>query len=242
MLSFISKSACFLLLACVFLANASESDNAQQAYKIAIDKVVSARQQITIGQVMTFTETIKAKEAPNKTLSKSLYLDQAGNEVLMSQPDPQPQSESLNWRNNILLSPTAFPDKPQLLRETATTWVFKLPVKIGVDGAEGRIDNSKLTNNIHQALNAELTISRDNPRLLSQTIYATQPFKPESMVKVNVFQVRMEYQQAWPEGPWVTSSISRKLEGRYALFLSVDEFTHSNYSHFQLTDKKYADL
>lgn len=146
-------------------------------------------------------------------------------------------SSSLNWQHKIVLDPQRFPIKPKLLKQTDSTWVFEILVAVGIEvEGEKSVNESEVKTAIGKALTAELVVSKLMPRLVSHKIFAPKLFSPESMVNVSTFNIQIDYQEARSNGPWVTHSISRKVEDRYALFWAVNEFSNINYTDFELLE------
>ena len=232
------------LLASIFMANFSLAEEvsikgaeqkALAAYQQAIEKVSKGWSAISPEQKITFKKLVKPQSEAQQAYQNKLWLTSDGSEVVEANVESETGSSNLNWQHRILLDPSRLPAKPKLLKQTDSTWIFELPVNVGVDAEdEESVDESKVNLQIEKALTAELSVSKLAPRLVSHKIFAPKPFKPEAMVTVNKFHIRIEYQQAWLNGPWVTQSISREVEGKYAFFLSVNEFSNTTYTDFQL--------
>lgn len=216
----------------------TEFKEAHTAYHVALNQIKQGLSPLAKGAKISFLETIETEDSLSKSSTKTLSLDASGEEFIHSPSQEQASSEQMNWDVNILVNPLRFPQEVQLLRTTEDTWVFLIPnlVKAGIENVDDEIDQQQINSNIESALTTELTISRASPRFLSLKTYAQKPFKPEAMVKVNEFNVRMEFAEAWPNGPLAIRNITKVIKGRYALFVSVNEVSVTSYKNFQRVD------
>lgn len=213
--------------------------SAQNAYAVALEQAKVARSQLPVGRLIRYIETREEKQKKQTDTIKSLYLDESRTEVKWASSTDREETQSLDWQHSVLVDPWRFPITAKVTAETEHTWVFSIPLKMGVEveGDAQVVDQSRVSSQLQRNLEAQLTVSKIEPRLLSQKIFSRTPFKPEAMVKVNKFQVRMTYAPAWQGGPLITQSVSRQLEGKYALFISVEEFSNLTYGDFELTEK-----
>lgn len=240
-----SKGILQIALMFIFIT-AHASDNTQQfsgahaAYSLAMKKIIDGRKAISNGEKITLTEVTEEKNSKKKSQNKIIFISDTGSEVqdteLTEAEAEADSSNSLGWQSSILVDPARFPLSANVVGETEHTWTFEIPmqVKASIEGNENDIDEEGVNREIQQALTAELTISKSEPRFLSQKIYAKSSFSPESLVRISKFLIRIEYGQAWQDGPWVTTSLSKTLEGKYALFVSVKEFSVTSYENYQL--------
>lgn len=214
---------------------------AHTAYKLAVKKIINQRAPLLDGQLISFEEIIEAQSGDSQSVTKTLHLDLAGIEYVenISDISTDDNGAGLNWQSNILVDPSRYPENPQLIAETENTWVFSIPTQINADTSDvGQdVDSAKVNNVLLSSLVSELTISKSSPHFVSQKIYATHPFKPDNLVKVNEFMVKIDFGQAWQGGPWVTESIYRVLKGSYAFFVSVEEFSVTRYQNFEVINK-----
>ena len=233
------------LVTTVFSSNAQEAPSrdaansvaAFEAYQLAMEKVSKGRESIETEQKIGYRAVSKPKSDVQLETSSTLWLNNKGEEIKQAELGESSDQSGLNWEHNILVNPTRFPSNPRLIKGTDQFWVFELPVNIGVDAElEEEFDDSRVNRAINQALRAELIISKRESRIISHKIFSTKSFRPESMVKVSKFYVRMDYAEAWPGGPWVTQSISQEVEGKYAVFISINEFNNTVYSDFKLVE------
>lgn len=215
--------------------NASDKE-AQDAYKYALSKIVLGKSQLLKGQAISFIEESEEQSGNKQSKQIQLHLNAQGEEVLTLHDEIEVEDEELNWESNVLINPNSFPKTAQLIKETETTWCFSIPTLVNADVGEADqdLDSDKINRKIASVMVSELTVSKKSPRFISLTTYAKQQFKPDPLVNVAEFRVRIDYSQAWPKGPWVTSSISKVLKGSYAFFIDVDEFSLKTYHKFKL--------
>jgi len=236
-----SKRTLQFVLLFIFLPSyASENtqgfSDAHAAYTVAVKKLVDGRKVIANREKITLTEVTEDKDGKKNTHKTTVYIGNDGSEVQDIELAETEPSGSLGWQSNILVDPARFPLSANFISETELTWTFEIPmqVKANIEGNENEVDGESVNREIQEALTAELTISKRDPRILSQKIYAKSSFSPESLVRISKFLIRVEYGQAWQDGPWVTTSLSKTLEGKYALFVSVKEFSVTSYENYQL--------
>jgi len=215
--------------------NASDKE-AQDAYKHALNKIVLGKSQLLEGQIVSLIEENEEQSGDKQSKEIRLHLDTKGKEVLTFNGDIEAEDEQLNWESNVLINPDSFPNNAQLINETETTWSFSIPTLVNADVGEAdqELDSDKINREIVSVMVSELIVSKKSPRFISLTTYSKQQFKPDPLVKVEEFRVRIDYTQAWSNGPWVTKSISKVLKGSYAFFIDVDEFSLKTYHKFKL--------
>lgn len=231
----------FICLPVVASNDAVTANKAHSAYQQALQAVIAHWTPLVGGHGISFVEVSEGKSGDRQANTKRVRLDSEGMEHLESNGLNTANSDeaSLNWQSSMVVDPRRFPDNAELIGETEKTWIFSIPTQINadVDDVEQNVDGDKVNNVLMSTIASELTISKLAPQFISQKVYAKHPFKPDNMVKVNEFNVRIQYSQAWPDGPWVTESISRIVKGKYAFFINVDEFSVMTYSDFQLVNE-----
>jgi hypothetical protein len=159
---------------------------------------------------------------------------------------PTPPRADAVLTPQISWTPSAFalashfdPEAAVLVDSTDTGWVFRLPsqVRIGIDTADasqGQALAASVNANLLETLTREIVVTKQYPRIISQRIYARHPFHPTWLARVDKFVLRIEYQEAWPGGPWVHHIRTREVAGRYALFAALDEFEETVLGEFSL--------
>lgn len=152
------------------------------------------------------------------------------------------EAGSIGWASGLFADPDKFNvAQATLLRETENTWVLSLPGSVGVniDDAD-EISEQKLETEISEELanviENEVVISKLSPAIKSLHIFAREAFSPTMMATVDKFDIRIEYQEAWVEGPWISHIITRQVKGSYALFASIDEFEVITNTQFKLAN------
>lgn len=233
-----------LFLGYMSTALSAQEDNANIAtiaYNLALENVTAHWTPLLDGRAISFEEVNEGQSGISQSTTHILRLDSDGAEHLEQISDTNISNDetSLNWQSSILLDPTRYPQSAELIAETETTWVFSIPTQIHADVGDGEqeVDGAEVNNVLLSALVSELTISKLSPHIISQKIYSKQPFKPDSLVKVKEFKVKIDFAQAWSGGPWAAESISRILKGNYALFVSIDEFSVTRYQNFKVVNK-----
>ncbi|TQV85407.1 hypothetical protein [Aliikangiella coralliicola] len=237
----VDKVLLIFLLFCPVAASSEKSstNTAQAAYKLALNKIVTGWQPLLKGQSISFLEVSEEESGDKQSIAKLIKLDTNGEEIVKPMVGTNNQEEDeFNWETSVLVNPARFPANAKLIRETETTWVFSIPslVKANIDDATGDVDSNRINKQLTSALVSELTVSKQSPRFISLKTYSKRRFKPAPLVEVSKFNVRIEYTQAWQNGPWVTESISRTLKGKYAIFVSVNEFSLKTYRSFHLVN------
>jgi len=211
---------------------------AHEAYQQALTDLQAGRKSLLNGRVIAFSETFENKDGELTSIDRTLRLNKSGEEIVLPSTDEAVNDTQLNWQHSVLVDPNMFPKKAVLLRETGSTWVFQIPTVVSaeIEEVDQGVDVDSANLNFQSALSSELTVSKRSPTFLSLTVVAKQPFKPEAMVKVSEFKVRMEFAKAWQSGPLVAVNISRVLKAKYAFFIGVDELSITRYQQFRLAD------
>lgn len=212
--------------------------------KVALQKAISdlelRNKQVPIDSGISFIRTVE-DGAGNKLQSKYTPTTQEKGEWKTIEILGEMPSGRLRWNTNFLVSNTNFIiDETTLVRESETTWVFDIPNVVNVD--TGEYDSTeetgkKITNTLGASLISEMAVSKVNPRFLSMHIYAPKSFKPSILAKVNTFEVRIDYAEAWEGGPLYTKLESRQLKGKYGFFISIDEFVTTTHTHVVVTQR-----
>ncbi|MBE0369048.1 hypothetical protein [Pseudoalteromonas aurantia] len=211
---------------------------AQLAYQQAVLKIESDRALLLAGKSISFVEVHEEPTGESKSTAKLLSLTSSGEEhiTLLDNSTQREAQTGLNWESSLLINPARFPDNPALINETETTWIFHIPTMVSadIDDTVEQVDNNKVNARLTSALTSELTVSKQSLRFVSLKTYSKQAFKPESLVKISKFHVKIDYGQTWPDGPWVAKSISRVVKGSYAFFMTVDESSNTKFLDFRM--------
>jgi hypothetical protein len=139
----------------------------------------------------------------------------------------------------FLIDASAFSSKhAQLVRETEATWVFAIPnlVNVSIEG-EDEISAQKTQKDIdtqlQQKLQTELMIDKQISQMLSLHIFSKAPFAPSLLTKVEKFEVRIEFAEAWPNDSLISQKTTRSLEGNYGFFIKIKEFRSTDISEIK---------
>lgn len=163
---------------------------------------------------------------------KTLQADDDFNETLTVDNNMFFEGERLNQSSAKLVSETEF------------TWTFQLDNMVNIatdDESESSQEASKaFDEKIKDNLSTELTIDKKSAQIKQIKIYAKSELKPNWMVTIDKFELRLNYKEAWPNGPIIRQSMTRHVKGQYGLLVSLDELVTtelSQISKVQLTDK-----
>lgn len=153
----------------------------------------------------------------------------------------EPIDSNLNFETPLLIEPTSFSaEHAKLSSETDSTWVFLIPNLVNVGLGDDEVDEQQerelqLDNQLKSVLQTELVIDKKTQEFVSLHIFAKTPFKPSFLAKVEKFDVRVEFAEAWPEGPLIGLSTSRSMRGKYGFFVNIEEFKTTTISEVKKT-------
>ncbi|WP_286264613.1 hypothetical protein [Thalassotalea atypica] len=127
----------------------------------------------------------------------------------------------------------------QFLQETQSTWVFKIANIINVqsndDSAEQELE--QIDNAMTEHLFTEVIIDKKSPKIKAIKIYTRATFKPSWMLTIEKFELRLNYSEAWRNGPLIRKSMTRHVKGQYGWLVSIDELITT-----ELTEVKKMNL
>jgi len=141
--------------------------------------------------------------------------------------------ESITVTDDILFESTSFDiDSVQLIHETQSTWVFRIANIINIDSDNDSAEREleKLDEAISENLLTDITIDRKLSKIKSIKIYAVSEFKPNWMVTIEKFELRLNFKEAWPNGPMIRHSMTRHMKGQYGWLISLDELVTTEFS------------
>lgn len=144
-------------------------------------------------------------------------------------------TETKTWDNDALLTLDAFDlVNAKLKSETKTSWLFELPsfVELNFDAEES--DQKKEEGEASKVIKAELEVTKKDPHFIAYRLYALKPFNPMFSVKVTKLNIYNVLNEAWANGPLITSSQTEKVEGRIGFFISIDDNNSVINSNFKL--------
>lgn len=140
-----------------------------------------------------------------------------------------------------------FPDIQKLtdgtikfLRQTDTEWVFAFDVAddaVNFDSdnqsaSEDKPNDKKKDNPLAEHLDGELAIDKEHQKVSWLRFYATESFKPASVVKVEQFDLVQNLAPAWPDGPLVAVKTEVKVKGS-AVFKGFEQHVLTTHSGFE---------
>jgi hypothetical protein len=213
-----------------------ETSNAEatRALKQAMEDASNRHKQIPGNTGFSFIRTI---EDANGNLQQSVYApitEQEGDwQVLKTKGELS--TNGLQWDIGFLMPEANLSlEETQLIRETADTWVFSVPSAVSLDiGNESDANQKKeqqVNNKLSESLVSELVVSKADPHFLSLHIYAVKSFKPSLLAKVKTFEIKMEYAEAWEDGPLYIKFASRTLKGKFGFLINIDEFVTTTHT------------
>ena len=234
--------------------NADEPEQtAQLAYQAALTKVQMQNDGLLPDTQFSFVRSEENKEGELTQSQQVLLIGSNGAELLTSLPDkqiddssnldtPEPDEGALQWSQSILVDVQSFDTRATLVRETETTWVFSINnmVRADLNSGDEESDDSletEVAGVLQKVLNTEVTVSKANPQFLSLAVSAKHSFSPQFLATVEKFNVRVEFTEAWDKGPFIVKLVTREVEGSYALFMNINEFSTTRYSDFRLIEK-----
>ncbi len=146
-------------------------------------------------------------------------------------------TKTKTWDNDALLSLDAFDlVNAKLKSETANSWFFELPsfVELNFDGE--KTDQKKEEGEISTVLQAELKVTKKDPHFISYRLYTMKPFAPLFTVKLSKINIYNVLNEAWTNGPLITTSQTEEVEGSIGFFVSLDENITVINSDFKLVE------
>ncbi len=78
------------------------------------------------------------------------------------------------------------------------------------------------TQSLREHLRSQVTVTRAPARIASVRVFATKPFKPQPVAKIERFEMTMTFEPAWEDGPTILTDMTQEVSGS-ALFQSFDE-------------------
>lgn len=139
-------------------------------------------------------------------------------------------NESITVSDDILFDSTNFDlDTVKLIRQTESTWVFQINNIINVDSEDDSVEQEleRLDNVMTEHLFTEITVSKQFSQIKNMKIFAASEFKPSWLLTVRKFELRLAFNEAWPDGPIIRKSITRHVKGQYGWLMSIDELVTS---------------
>lgn len=218
----------------VFASDTSLANSQHKPFQEVRNEIQRIQALFSNGSQFSFIEIKQTQKGKETSRKRHLSISKSGQETLS--PAESESGNGLNWQMNMLFDTTLLPQRSSLINETDETWVFRIPPKIQADVNEQNqeVDQVEINKKLASAIKTEMTISKHTPRVISIKTYSESAFKPQSLVTVDTFNVRIDYKQAWQEGPFVATSISRSVQGSYAFFIDINEVSITQFEQFTL--------
>ena len=145
-------------------------------------------------------------------------------------------SQAIDIDNNILLKTEKFDyKKATLAAETPTHWIFSVPNVLRVnDEAQTSEENTQIINNsIAEQLLTEMIVDKSSQQISGLKIYTLAPFKPSFLVAVETFEIRLNFAEAWPDGPIIRTYLSQHMVGSYGWLIEINDVVTTQVSNIK---------
>lgn len=212
---------------------------AKQAFVSALTNIQTRLQQLPENMALSYMEHEQDRHGNGKRSRYQPDSKNKGSWTTVEQYGEKLES-SLQFDTPFLIDAGAFsPEHAQLVRETDATWVFIIPnlVNVGIENEDedkNVISTQKtqqdIDSQLQQQLQTELVIDKQSSQILSLHIFSKAPFSPSLLAKVEKFEVRIEFAEAWPNGPLISQKTTTSLQGNYGFFIKIKEFRSKNIS------------
>ncbi|XOV78984.1 MAG: hypothetical protein ACFHVJ_18995 [Aestuariibacter sp.] len=229
---------CILLLSMLVYVRAAFSGEApeytaQEALKLALLDAQNRDQQLTEHTSLGFIETLSDGNGNQLTRSFIPTGDNgAGDWQVLQQHGENVFTGPIEWNMDIKLDCQALSKMSlSLARESETFWFFNLE---GGVTAKAALNNENSQLSLGDKLVTHLLVAKSKPMIQGLQIFSKGVFKPNSLTRVDRFQVTIDYAPAWQGGPLAVTSMERMLTGSYGWLFSVDEHIRRKLSDFKM--------
>ena len=89
---------------------------------------------------------------------------------------------------------------------------------------------------VSNVIKAELEVTKKSSHFISYRLYAIEPFSPMFSVKISKLNIYNELNEAWKNGPLVTTSQTEEVKGSLGFLVSIDENITVFNSGFKLVE------
>jgi len=133
-------------------------------------------------------------------------------------------TEKKTWDNDALLTLDAFDlVNAKLKSETENSWLFELPSYVELNFDEEESDQPLGKGEVSKVIQAELEVSKKDPHFISYRLYSLKSFDPMFSVKISKLNIYNELNEAWTNGPLITTSQTEEVKGSMGFLISIDE-------------------
>jgi len=133
-------------------------------------------------------------------------------------------TEKKTWDNDALLTLDAFDlVNAKLKSETENSWLFELPSYVELNFDEEESDQPLGKGEVSKVIQAELEVSKKDPHFISYRLYSLKSFDPMFSVKISKLNIYSELNEAWTNGPLITTSQTEEVKGSMGFLISIDE-------------------
>ena len=227
------------------LARATESASEPLAvFEVAIqdvntrlDEYLESKQAIALIQT---SEDKKGKVFQQEFIPKNTKQKQFGGKWKILRED-KAFDQSINISNDILLETKNLDiQSAQLVAETNSTLVFRISNLVNVESDDGNeisnTDRIKLDDAIATNLLTEVIIDKQHSKIRGLKIYATTSFKPSFMVTIEKLELRLDFDEAWPGGPFIRKNMTKHIVGDLGWFVDINELVTTKLSNIRKVD------
>jgi len=146
-------------------------------------------------------------------------------------------TDTKTWDNDALLSLDAFDlVKVKLKSETANSWIFELPSFVELEFDEEETDQPLKKGESSKVIQAELEVTKKDPHFISYRLFALKSFAPMFSVKISKLNIFNVLDEAWTNGPLITTSQTEEVEGSMGFFITIDDNISVLNSDFKLVE------
>ena len=124
----------------------------------------------------------------------------------------------------------------KLKSETENSWLFELPSYVDLNFDQEESDQPLEKGEVSNVIQAELEVTKKDPRFISYRLYSLKSFSPMFSVKISKLNIYNVLNEAWPNGPLITTSQTEEVEGSLGFFVSLDENITVLNSDFKLVE------
>jgi len=133
-------------------------------------------------------------------------------------------TETKTWDNDAVLTLDAFDlVNAKLISETANSWLFELPSFVELEFDEEESDQPLEKGEASKVIQAELEVTKKDPHFISYRLYSLKSFAPMFSVKISKLNIFNVLDEAWTNGPIITTSQTEEVEGSLGFFVPIDD-------------------
>lgn len=216
---------------------ASQNDMAMKDFVLAIES--SNKRLKNYRKIKNGLSLIQTSEDKNGHTLKQTYSSENGGARLgiwKTIHQDENFNQSVDVSNDIFFESNNFNlESVQLIAETSTTWTFSIANMVSVDN-EGELSNremAEIDEAIAKNLYTEIIIDKQHQQIKGIKIYAQSSFSPSLMVTIEKFELRLDFGEAWPQGPIIRKNMTKHIIGKFGWFINIDELVTTKLTEIQ---------